>query len=810
MKKTLFSLLASVAGVVGAHVLEIEGILPAAEEGFILGNGDLSASVWPQGDAIVVRLGKGDVWDRRIEKSHARPISQREYIDGLLKEGWKRLGWKDGREQPYQVTGEKVLSDERRAQVAIGTSRTMGAHAYPCPKPTGDLRIQVPRDFPQPKWVTRLFVEEGRATVTIRWANGIHMETEIVVAPDDNIVSAHWRIHGLTDDNRLGDGKRPLVCYGLSRHRDPGSYYRWLEQRSCDEQASIGIYTGRQNDTDPLPPPTAEGNRIEQRFPADPTFPDGFFCRLWLHANWATHGLWVMKDPRGARVCVNPRNDATEGEVAVVVRTANDTVPRAPAMKCHADYAASARRAAHDYWRVSGVRVPEDPALENAWYATYHTRRSVLKPGTVPPGLFLPSTVQDYSWWHGDYHSNYNIQSIYWGDLAANRLDDARTYFTLMKDWLTPIAKKIARDYYGCRGAFYQLEGVPVKLLDDLNGVATFGRMAYMTGWMMNKYWEFYEYTRDRVWLRDEGYEVIRDCALFYLDFLKKAPNADLPPQLADGKYHVFPSNDWERHPTGDVMLFCDQPENVNQARFSLWAAIRASEVLQTDPELREAWQDRLENLVGRGPELTGYEKLCFYANPPEMFGPGKPFVEQADLPPCAKRSGPETFYYGHDLSGYVFRMRTNAFNTGRDWSRWRTSLANWLHGNGLAWAMPISDYGRSGAWSETLSVMAPMNEMLLQSWEGAIRLFPYWPKARDVSFFGFRAQGAFLVDAALKAGRICDVKIMSEKGETCLVHGDWKVLDETGCEIKTDRDEYGRLRFGTGAGKSYSLIHRP
>lgn len=807
MKLALALLFAWAVGFADAHVLEIEGILPAAEEGFVIGNGDLSASIWPQGDAIVVRLGKGDVWDRRIEMPSHKPITQREYLDGLLKEGWKRLGWKDGREQPYQVTGEKVLTDERRAQVAVGTSHTMGAHAYPCPKPTGDLRIQVPRDFPGPKWLTRLFVEEGRATVTISWSNGVRLETEVVVAADDNIVSARWQIFGLTDDNRLGDGKRPLVCYGLSRHRDSESYYRWLEQRACDEQASIGMYTGRQNDTAPLPPPTAEGNRIEQRFPPDPTFPEGFFCRLWLHADWATHGRWVMKDPRGARVCVNPRNDATEGEVAVVVRTSSDGEAGPPAMKRHADYAASAKRAAAGYWRVSGVRVPDDPALENAWYATYHARRSVLKPGTVPPGLFLPSTVQDYSWWHGDYHSNYNIQSVYWGDLAANRLDDARTYFTLMKNWLTPIAKKIARDYYGCRGAFYQLEGVPVKLADDLNGVATFGRMAYMTGWMMNKYWEFYEYTRDRAWLRDEGYEVIRDCALFYLDFLKKAPSDDLPPQLADGKYHVFPSNDWEKHPTGDAMKFCDQPENVNQARFSLWAAIRASEVLETDVELRQAWRDRLENLVGEGPELKGYEKLCFYANPPEMFGPGKPFVEQADLPPCARRSGPETFYYGHDLSGYVFRMRTNAFNSGRDWNRWRTSLANWLHGNGLAWAMPISDYGRAGAWTETLSAMAPMNEMLLQSWEGAIRLFPYWPKAKDVSFFGFRAQGAFLVDASLRDGRICDVKLTSEKGEDCLVHGDWKVLDAAKREVATDRDEYGRLRFKTVAGATYCLV---
>ena len=92
MKLALALLFAWAVGFADAHVLEIEGILPAAEEGFVIGNGDLSASIWPQGDAIVVRLGKGDVWDRRIEMPSHKPITQREYLDGLLKEGWKRLG----------------------------------------------------------------------------------------------------------------------------------------------------------------------------------------------------------------------------------------------------------------------------------------------------------------------------------------------------------------------------------------------------------------------------------------------------------------------------------------------------------------------------------------------------------------------------------------------------------------------------------------------------------------------------------------------------------------------------------------------
>ena len=101
---------------------------------------------------------------------------------------------------------------------------------------------------------------------------------------------------------------------------------------------------------------------------------------------------------------------------------------------------------------------------------------------------------------------------------------------------------------------------------------------------------------------------------------------------------------------------------------------------------------------------------------------------------------------------------------------------------------------------------MAPLQEMLLTSWDGAIRLFPLWPRKDDIAFSNWRAQGAFLVSAEMKGGRIGDVTVRSEKGEDCLVHGDWTVTDADGKAVATDRDEFGRLRFKTQAGKAYSL----
>lgn len=55
---------------------------------------------------------------------------------------------------------------------------------------------------------------------------------------------------------------------------------------------------------------------------------------------------------------------------------------------------------------------------------------------------------------------------------------------------------------------------------------------------------------------------------------------------------------------------------------------------------------------------------------------------------------------------------------------------------------------------------------MLLQSHTGIIRVFPAVPDSwQDVSFRNLRAQGAFLVSAEKRDGRVVSVEIRSEKG---------------------------------------------
>jgi len=64
------------------------------------------------------------------------------------------------------------------------------------------------------------------------------------------------------------------------------------------------------------------------------------------------------------------------------------------------------------------------------------------------------------------------------------------------------------------------------------------------------------------------------------------------------------------------------------------------------------------------------------------------------------------------------------------------------------------------------MAAITAVQEMLLQTVKGVIRLFPGVPNHwKKVSFDGMRAEGAFLVSAERKGGKTLKVEILSEKG---------------------------------------------
>ena len=787
---------------IAVHVVEIDHPVMSPDEGLLLGNGDLSCSVYQSANDLVFRLGKGDVWDRRFDYSkQPKPPTVDEIIDGVLNCGWKVTGWNATNVEEMK----KMPKGERLLEITRGTTALRVA-PYPNPKPTGEMRFRLPLDLGQPeKVVQKLFIEEGRATFDFSWKRGAyHAAFEAVIDPELNVLAVAWKVDGWSEDTRLTE--KPPVYVSVHRWADP-DYESWVRKEIEEYPSYPGKPTEFNPGVTPLPPPQVlAGDTIEQRFHPDPLFPDGFRYRLTLKPLVRCGEFWrpaLPSEGEDAYITLTGDKTTTTGAVALAVTTSRDKTLNPPPAKPFAEYLAAAKKSGAEYWAKSAFSMSGDKFLEDLWYSTYHARLAILRPGTVPPGLFFPSSLPDYSRWNGDYHANYNLQSIYWGDFTANRLDQAETFMDAV-EFAMPIGRKIAKEYYNCRGCFFQLQQFPCLATEDYNGTLPLGRMAYMTGWMMNHYWEYYMFTKDREWLTKRGYPFMKECALFYLDFLKKAPHPKLPPELKDGKYHLFPSVQGESG-FKSPMDFCDRDQVVVHCRHALWGAIESSKILGADEDLRAEWQDRLDNLVrsDRLKQSSPYERHCILCTSPDDGGgqPWKP-APAWDGKPAGRRDT----YLGISHWSKIGIARSQNCVPERDFAAWRRDLVDWTHANGLVWGMAIRIWQRTGGWTESLSCMAPFQEMILQSWDGAIRLFPRWPQGQDVSIRSWRAQGAFLVDADFAGGKIGKVSVTSEKGEDCLVWGDWKVTDSTGETVATDRDEFGRLRFKTVKGSVYAL----
>ena len=300
---------------------------------------------------------------------------------------------------------------------------------------------------------------------------------------------------------------------------------------------------------------------------------------------------------------------------------------------------------------------------------------------------------------------------------------------------------------------------------------------------------------------------------VFYTDFLKKR---------GDGLYHAFPSAEEEQRFTGDPANYTDQPQVLQHARYSLRAAIRASSELGLDDPLRAQWQERLDHMApDAGPyfgyrydaSLRGLEKLCDQWSPPQ-WGRGRPYRPQstgAAAGPAALADRFDAWWMCHP-GGPISALRDGTFVPDRDYQAMREYVKSARRCNGFIYK--TAPCGHDLVFNETLAIVGPLVEMMLQSWDGALCVFPAWPRGLDAQFKDLRAEGALLVSARWSHGRVATLLVCSEKGNPCKLYSPWAngfhVVDRSGQEIKVTPDVFGRPEFATRPHMEYRIEPHP
>ncbi|MFV0592528.1 MAG: glycosyl hydrolase family 95 catalytic domain-containing protein [Draconibacterium sp.] len=111
-------------------------------------------------------------------------------------------------------------------------------------------------------------------------------------------------------------------------------------------------------------------------------------------------------------------------------------------------------------------------------------------------------------------------------------------------------------------------------------------------------------------------------------------------------------------------------------------------------------------------------------------------------------------------------------------------------------------------------TVGAALNEMMLQSAEGKIRVFPAVPKEwenRELAFKLWAEKGFEISALRNENGEVEPLNIMSKLGNTCVLVNPWgrqkvRVTSGSGKSIKTIQNQADLISFNTSAGEDYIL----
>jgi len=434
------------------------------------------------------------------------------------------------------------------------------------------------------------------------------------------------------------------------------------------------------------------------------------------------------------------------------------------------------------FWQQSSVTLP-NKILERQWYLEQYKFGAASRRGAPPITLQGPWTADDGELppWKGDYHHDLNTQLSYWPCYSANHLEEGLSFL----DWLW----KTRPNCVEWTKRFFDMPGLNVPMTGDLNNSQMGGWRQYThspttAAWLAHHFYLHWRYSMDRDFLRERAYPYLAEAATFV-----EAVTAE---RDAAGKRSLALSSSPEIHDNRPEAWFTQGMTNYDLAliRWLLGAtaeladelrlvdqAARWRGVLADLPELALADDGRL--LVAPGHPLPFSHRHFSHLMAIHPLG----LIDWEDggsARRTIRASLDELERLGTDWwTGYSFSWLASLAARARDGRTAERALElfataftlrNSFHCNGDQSGRGYSKFTyRPFTLEGNFAAAAGIQEMLLQSHRGAIRVFPAIPPEwRAVSFTTLRAQGGFLVSARCTGPVMQQVDIKAEKGGIC------------------------------------------